>query len=50
MTTVFLDRDGVINKDIGYISKWDDFSFLPGSLEALKLLSEKNIKIIGKIK
>lgn len=46
MATVFLDRDGVINKDVGYISKWDDFSFLPGSLEALKLLSEKNVKII----
>ena len=35
---LFLDRDGVINKRIlgGYITKWEDFEFLPGVLEALK--------------
>ena len=34
---LFLDRDGVINKRIlgGYITKWEDFEFLPGVLEAL---------------
>jgi len=42
---VFLDRDGVINKDPagwtehGYITRWEDFQFLPGVLEALKKLS-----------
>ena len=41
---VFIDRDGVINKDPGgwteysYVTRWEDFHFLPGSLEALKRL------------
>ena len=35
---LFLDRDGVINKRLlgGYITKWEDFEFLPGVLDALK--------------
>ena len=39
--SLFLDRDGVINRRIvgGYVSSWDQFEFLPGVLEALKLLS-----------
>ncbi|HDX8137108.1 TPA: D-glycero-beta-D-manno-heptose 1,7-bisphosphate 7-phosphatase [Campylobacter fetus] len=32
---VFLDRDGVINKDLGYVSKIDDFEFCDGIFEAL---------------
>jgi len=39
--SLFLDRDGVINKRIlgGYVQKPDAFEFLPGSLEAIKQLS-----------
>ena len=37
---VFLDRDGVINRDSSdYIKSWSEFEFLPGSLEALTLLT-----------
>ncbi|MGA8178950.1 MAG: D-glycero-beta-D-manno-heptose 1,7-bisphosphate 7-phosphatase [Desulfobacterales bacterium] len=37
---VFLDRDGVINRDSpDYIQSWSEFEFLPGSLEALKKLT-----------
>ncbi len=37
---VFLDRDGVINLDSpDYIKSWAEFEFLPGSLEAIKLLT-----------
>jgi D-glycero-D-manno-heptose 1,7-bisphosphate phosphatase len=37
---VFLDRDGVINRDSpDYIKSWSEFEFLPGSLEALKHLT-----------
>lgn len=33
---IFLDRDGVINRDSPhYIKTWDEFAFLPGSLEAI---------------
>jgi D-glycero-D-manno-heptose 1,7-bisphosphate phosphatase len=34
----FLDRDGVINRDIGYLCRWQDFEFLPGALEAMRRL------------
>ena len=44
---VFLDRDGVINRDSpDYIKNWDEFEFLPGSLEALRLLSEAGFHLI----
>ncbi|MCO5232416.1 MAG: HAD-IIIA family hydrolase [Chitinophagales bacterium] len=40
--TLFLDRDGVINKNIdgGYVLKWEDFEFYPGFLNSIKSLSE----------
>jgi D-glycero-D-manno-heptose 1,7-bisphosphate phosphatase len=39
--TLFLDRDGVINRRIvgDYIRTWDQFEFLPGVLESLVSLS-----------
>ena len=37
---VFLDRDGVINRDSrNYIKSWSEFKFLPGSIQALKELT-----------
>jgi len=33
---LFLDRDGVINRDRGYISDPKDFEILPGAIEGLK--------------
>jgi D-glycero-D-manno-heptose 1,7-bisphosphate phosphatase len=32
--TIFLDRDGVINKEINYLHKIDDFEFIDGVFEA----------------
>jgi len=44
---VFIDRDGTINDNgLGYIYRIEDFKFLPGSIEALKRLSDTNYKII----
>ena len=43
---VFLDRDGVINKDIGYLYKIKDFEWIPGAIDAIKLLKSKNFLII----
>lgn len=34
---VFLDRDGVLNEDRGYIHRWADFVFLPGVIDALRM-------------
>lgn len=35
---IFLDRDGTLNPDPGYISNPDDFELFPGVVEALKKL------------
>lgn len=45
--TLFLDRDGVINRRIpdGYVTRWEEFEFLPGVLIALKTFS----RIFGRI-
>ena len=43
--TLFLDRDGVINKDLGYVHSFKDFEFLPGFINSLKRLSKFNIDI-----
>jgi histidinol-phosphate phosphatase family protein len=46
--TLFLDRDGVINKRIidNYVLEWNQFEFLPGTLEAMKIFSAVFGKII----
>ncbi|MEM4259829.1 MAG: HAD family hydrolase [Candidatus Woesearchaeota archaeon] len=38
---IFLDRDGVINKDYGYVNKIKDFELYPNVIKALKLLQKK---------
>ncbi len=45
---VFLDRDGVINKNIdnGYVTSWAKFEFLPGIFEALSLLYQEGFNVI----
>ena len=45
---VFLDRDGVINEFPGYtlyVTKWEEFRFIPGSIEAIRLLKEHDFKL-----
>ena len=42
---VFLDRDGVINYDKGYVHKKKDFEFRPGVLKGLKFLCKHNYYI-----
>jgi len=45
---VFLDRDGVINEFPGngnYVTKVKNFHFLPGALEALKILTDEKFNI-----
>lgn len=46
--TLFLDRDGIINKkrDNDYIKNWSEFSFIEGSLNAMSNLSVVFGKII----
>lgn len=42
---VFIDRDGTINREKEYVSRIEDFELIPGSLEALRLLTQHGIKI-----
>jgi D-glycero-D-manno-heptose 1,7-bisphosphate phosphatase len=44
--TIFLDRDGVINKDKNYVYKVEDFEFIDGVFTACKYLLAQNYKII----
>jgi histidinol-phosphate phosphatase family protein len=37
---VFLDRDGVINKEVEFLRKLEQFELLPKSCEAIKLLND----------
>lgn len=32
---LFLDRDGVLNEDHGYVHRWEDFEWIPGAREAV---------------
>ena len=45
-SAVFLDRDGVINVDHGYVSTWEQFEFLPGASEALRELQDAGYLLI----
>jgi histidinol-phosphate phosphatase family protein len=48
MRAVFLDRDGVINDNltVPYVSKWEEFKFLPGVVEAIRQLNDKNALVL----
>lgn len=44
---VFIDRDGVINQDLGsYVAKPEDFLFIDRAVEALKKLHDSEYKVI----
>lgn len=46
---IFLDRDGVINEKAAphqYISRWEEFRFLPGVPEAIYSLNEAGYKLV----
>ncbi len=32
---LFLDRDGVLNEDRGYVSRWEDFAWIAGARETV---------------
>ena len=44
--TIFLDRDGVINKEVNYLHKIDDFEFIEGIFEACDYLQSIGYSII----
>ena len=42
---VFLDRDGVVNYDFGYVHKFNNFKLRPGIIKGLKINSKNNFLI-----
>jgi len=42
---VFLDRDGTLHKDSGYLIRFEDFEPLPGIVEALQILRDKGYRL-----
>jgi len=43
---IFLDRDGVINYDYGYIGTYERFTFLPNAITALKCLQDLGFALV----
>jgi heptosyltransferase-2 len=44
--TVFLDRDGTINQDRGYLASPEQFHFFPGAIESLTRLNHLGAQVI----
>lgn len=44
--SVFLDRDGTINEEVGHLSHLDQFRFIDGAAEAVELLNESGLKVV----
>ncbi len=48
MSTIFLDRDGVINENRpDYVKSWSEFRFLSGSREAIAKLTQAGHRIVA---
>ena len=39
---IFLDRDGVLNVDRGYVHRIEDFAWLPGAIDAIKIANDRD--------
>ena len=42
----FLDRDGVINRDTGYVYRAEDLELLPGALDGLRILQQAGYLLV----
>lgn len=43
---VFLDRDGVINEEIGHLTRADQLRLLPGASDAIKRLNDHDVPVV----
>ena len=46
MKVIFLDRDGVINQEVGYLHNSKDFKFIDGTFDACKKFQTLGYKLI----
>ena len=43
---VFLDRDGTINEEVGYLDNLDKLKMIPAAYEAIRLINSSGLKAI----
>ena len=43
---VFLDRDGTINEEVGYLDRLEKLRLIPGAAEAIRLINESGLKAV----
>jgi D-glycero-D-manno-heptose 1,7-bisphosphate phosphatase len=43
---VFLDRDGTINEEVGYLDRIEKLRILPGTAEAIGMLNQGGMKVV----
>ncbi len=41
---VFFDRDGCLNEDSGFLHEWPKFRWLPGAVEAVRLVNQAGFR------
>jgi histidinol-phosphate phosphatase family protein len=46
ISTVFLDRDGTLLEDPGYLHRLEDYALLPGVIEGLQALAEAGCRLV----
>ena len=46
MEAIFLDRDGTINEDTGYVGQPDRVGMLPGAGRAIRMLNEAGRRVV----
>lgn len=46
LPTIFIDRDGTINREAGYINHVDNFELFPFTAQAIRLLNEHNFLVV----
>jgi D,D-heptose 1,7-bisphosphate phosphatase len=43
---VFLDRDGTINEEVGYLDRMEKLQLIPGAAEAIRLINKSGMKTV----
>ena len=46
ITAIFLDRDGTINEEVGYLDNQDKLKMIPAAYEAVRLINSSGLKAI----